>query len=129
MNRGIKKVRKSIERRRRIRGNRIQQNRPSTTRKTMPLFPQDEEKHGYYPIYSEKPTGADKAGLEKVPTYLIKGVLSVFLFIGTAIVWQSQSDQFSQLKHWTSDALTEEFPFAKINVWYQETFGNPLILT
>ncbi|MDY0396868.1 M23 family metallopeptidase [Virgibacillus halophilus] len=57
----------------------------------------------------------------------MKGILSVALFMGTAIVWQSErvAEQFGPVKRWTSTAMTKEFPFAKVNQVYQETFGSP----
>src|SRR5699024_8634102 len=45
------------------------------------------------------------------------------------LLWNTDTTLFANVKSWTSDALTEEFPFAKVNVWYQETFGNPLAFT
>lgn len=61
--------------------------------------------------------------------FVLKGFLSIVLFLGSAFIYQTESEQFSSMKRWTSAALQNEFPFAKANEWYQETFGNPFFLS
>src|SRR5699024_6187188 len=38
------------------------------------------------------------------------------------------SDHFQKPQQWAQHYLNEEFPFAKVNDWYQTTFGSPLAL-
>src|SRR5690625_6416072 len=60
---------------------------------------------------------------------LLIEVLSLVLFFGVGIVLQSNMAILSKPKEWTNHALIEEFPFARVNKWYAETFGSPLTFT
>jgi stage IV sporulation protein FA len=51
------------------------------------------------------------------------------LFFGVAILYRVDLNVMDKPKQWTASALTEEFPFATVNQWYQEKFGYPLALT
>src|SRR5699024_1766976 len=53
-------------------------------------------------------------------------MLSVMLFFGVGLLWQTNTALLQQPKGWASNALTEAFPFARVNQWYHETFGAPL---
>ncbi|WP_249870973.1 M23 family metallopeptidase [Oceanobacillus saliphilus] len=125
MDKDIKRIRKSIEQRKKSRGL-----NPGTGSKRQLLspFPEIEEKHGYYPVITGS-TGEERVKGNAIAGIAVKGILSVMLFFGTAIVWQSDSDILQKPKQWTSQALTNEFPFAKVNVWYKEAFGRPLSLS
>ncbi|RKQ37910.1 peptidoglycan DD-metalloendopeptidase family protein [Oceanobacillus halophilus] len=122
MDKGVKKVRKSIERRKRIRGPVV---KGGQAKKVYPSFPQEEEKHGYYPFFADTDSSGSRTG-SMVTGFVLKGMLSVMLFLGVALLHQSNSEILSEPKAWTSNALTEDFPFAQVHQWYQETFGNPL---
>ncbi|WP_067727282.1 M23 family metallopeptidase [Oceanobacillus damuensis] len=124
MDKDIREIRKSIEQRKKNRG----LNPGTDTKKqVMSPFPEIEEKHGYYPVFTG--TGEPRSKNNAVAGVAVKGILSVMLFLGTAIVWQTDSDLLETPKQWTSQVLTDEFPFAKVNVWYKEAFGRPLSLT
>ncbi|WP_156291194.1 M23 family metallopeptidase [Oceanobacillus salinisoli] len=122
MDKGVKKVRKSIERRKKMRGSITNDNE---MRKIYPALPQEEEKHGYYPFFAEEMTPSERNG-SMVTGIVLKGMLSVMLFLGTALLYQSDSQVLETPKEWTSSVLTNEFPFAQVNQWYRETFGNPM---
>lgn len=125
MNKGVKKVRQSIEQRKKTRG---LTGKEDSKKQLIPPFPQEEEKHGYFPSFSD--TAFESNTDNKFPyQFMLKGVLSVMLFFGVALLGQTDAEFLQKPKEWTSNALTEEFPFAKVNVWYQETFGSPLALT
>ncbi|MBY7143258.1 M23 family metallopeptidase [Virgibacillus sp. NKC19-3] len=125
MNKGVKKVRQSIEQRKKTRG--LTGNESSKKQLPVP-FPQEEEKHGYFPSFSDT-TFESNTGHKFPYRFMLKGVLSVMLFFGVALLGQTDAAFLQKPKEWTSSALTDEFPFAKVNIWYQETFGSPLALT
>ncbi|HLR40297.1 MAG TPA: M23 family metallopeptidase [Virgibacillus sp.] len=122
MSKKIKKVRKSIEQRKRMRGLPSQE---VSGKQLIEALPQDEEKHGYFPDFSDVPLKSNHKS-KLVSGFMLKGMLSVMLFFGVALLWQTNTALLQQPKGWASNALTEDFPFARVNQWYQETFGAPL---
>lgn len=124
MTKDIKGVRKSIEQRKKARGYPY---REGSSKQTISHLPQEEEKHGYLPVFTE--VSGESRKDRAVSGVFLKGTLSVMLFFGTALLWQSDAALLETPKRWTNTALTEEFPFAKVNAWYQETFGAPLAFT
>src|SRR5690625_5228356 len=124
MNKGLEKVRKSIVRRNKMRN--LQVNRPRTI-KEIPIFPQVEEGHGFL---SSHPDHLSKG--KETPNvfshFVIKAILSVMLFLGVFLLFQTNNHLLTKPKSWTSYLLTEEFPFARVYQWYQQTFGTPLAL-
>ncbi|WP_284139721.1 MULTISPECIES: M23 family metallopeptidase [unclassified Virgibacillus] len=125
MNRGVQKVRKSITKRKKIRNWEPSPRRTANNRKIVSPIPQDEEKHGYYKSFVDN-TELGNRRSQLVTGVVLKGILSVMLFFAVALLWQTDSVRFSSLQSWTSYALTEEFPFAKVNQWYRTTFGSPM---
>ncbi|WP_087971802.1 M23 family metallopeptidase [Oceanobacillus rekensis] len=126
MDKDIRKIRKSIEQRKKDRGvNPVK----GSIKQPLPPFPEIEEKHGYYPVFEGSGKPRERNKKKAVTGIVVKGVLSVMLFLGTALIWQTDSDFLHKPKEWTSQVLTNEFPFAKVNVWYKETFGQPLSLS
>ncbi|WP_164216365.1 M23 family metallopeptidase [Virgibacillus sp. YIM 98842] len=124
MKRGVKKVRKSIEQRKKTRGYPF---REESKKQIMSPLPQEEEKHGYLPVFSDASVSSKKD--RAVSGFFLKGTLSIMLFFGAALLWQTDSEVLESPKRWSSIALTQHFPFAKVNAWYQETFGSPLAFT
>src|SRR5699024_1535782 len=126
MTKGVDKVRKSIEQRRKMRH--ITRNQNQKTH-VYPPFPMDEEKHGYPPNLTYD-AGQGKQRKDQQWTHIvIKGILACSLFVGTAIVMNSNTDILSKPKKWTRHAMTEEFPFARMHKWYQDSFGSPMALS
>lgn len=124
MKKGIKEVRNSIMRRRKQRN--LTFKNQSQKQKIDP-FPQEEEKHGYYPAFQS--TGLE-TGRKKFPlNFIVKAALSILLFFGSSILLNSNIDILNKSKKWTSYVLTEEFPFASAHAWYRNTFGAPLTFT
>lgn len=121
MSRGVKQVRQSIEQRKKTR-NITSQN--SASKSVVTPFVQEEEKHGFEPVYTATSSNGRQG---KIVTGLLwKAILSAILFLTVAIIWQMESTRLQTAKSIISTALIEEFPFAKVNLWYQETFGSPL---
>src|SRR5699024_6819324 len=124
MKKGVKKVRKSIEQRKKTRGLPY---KGESKKQIISNLPQEEEKHGYLPVFADVTTTSKKD--KAVSGIFLKGTLSVMLFFGAALLWQTDTDVLESPKRWSSMALTQEFPFAAVHHWYQETFGSPLGFT
>ena len=125
MNKGIDKVRKSIAQRNKTRS--IDSKKSNATQFT-PIFPQEEEKHGYFPSFLDDSSEENHKG-NLLSNFITKGILSLVLFMGVSFLLQSNANLLSKPKVWTSNMLTEEFPFARVYQWYQGTFGTPLAFT
>lgn len=129
MNKGIDHVRKSISKRKKTRELSNEVNRKRGKDLAMAL-PQEEEKHGVYPSFFDNDSMSIKSNSNRFfSSFLLKGILSIILFLSTAIIWESNVSNLPQVEKWSNQALTEEFPFAKVNHWYKTTFGHPLELT
>lgn len=126
MNRDVRNVRKAINKRKSLRRLSTITEDKETWDEFDP-FPQEDEKHGYYKMFPDVTKKSYKAG-SSTPL-IIKGVLSMALFMSSAFILQSESSRLLAVKEWTRSVLQEEFPFAKVNQWYQETFGNPFLFS
>lgn len=125
MDNGVKKVRQSIASRKKMRG---LTPKDGAEQQILPAFPQEEEKHGYFPVMpDDRFSGNQKSRL--TPGIMLKGILAVLLFFGIALLGQMDSSLFDKPKTLANSALKKEFPFAKVNLWYQESFGSPLAFT
>lgn len=128
LNPKVNKVRKSISERKKSRG--VAGASTDSNKKQYPLAQvQEEEKHGYFPIFTSTATSLKNKKSKLVSGFILKGILAGILFLGTALLFQSDNDLLQKPKVVASGLLTNEFPFAKANQWYQETFGTPLALT
>ncbi|MUV39502.1 hypothetical protein JNUCC1_03380 [Lentibacillus sp. JNUCC-1] len=126
MNENIRKVRKSIENRKKQRKTPGSTNHSNAYRMYASL-PQEEEKHGYFPLFPSSSSKQRKKGKDAYITgFILKGVLALGLFLSTALIMETEKSMFTEPKQWTSSALSQEFPFARVNQWYQESFGTPL---
>ncbi|WP_430785019.1 peptidoglycan DD-metalloendopeptidase family protein [Virgibacillus flavescens] len=125
LNPRVNKVRKSINSRKKTRG---VVNTDSNKNQFSQFQVQEEEKHGYFPLINE-PISPGKLQSKMVSGFILKGILSGILFLGTAILLQTENKLLEEPQLVASSLLTNEFPFAKVNQWYQETLGTPLALT
>lgn len=127
MKNDIRNVRKSINERKKSRGVPMKtgHSRVSTI---MPSLPQDEEKHGFYPDFLDS-SASNHTRSNAITGIIFKGILSVMLFFGVAIIWDNDAEFLAKPKRWANNALTEEFPFASAYKWYKDAFGTPLALT
>ncbi|WP_226036541.1 M23 family metallopeptidase [Aquibacillus saliphilus] len=126
MSRDIKQIRKSISKRKRGKTDKSSSQLPR--RYSAAAFPHDEEKHGYAPF---TPVSESSKSVKDtfITSLMMKSILAAVLFFGVAIFMGTDSGWMQEPKQWTSNALTEEFPFASVNHWYQEKFGYPLALS
>lgn len=96
------------------------------------LIPQEEEKHGFVAPVQTSVTKQDKEGNEKKTrissAFIAKGMLSCCLFTGMFMLVKSETESTARVKHWATNAFSENFQFAKANAWYQNKFGAPLAL-
>lgn len=99
-----------------------------TTKQMLPSIPGEEEKHGYYSVFTNHEEVSSRNN-RAVTSIALKGILSAMLFFGTALLWQADTTLLQKPREWTSQVMKNEFPFAKVNVWYKETFGRPLSLS
>ncbi|ALX48203.1 M23 family metallopeptidase [Lentibacillus amyloliquefaciens] len=126
MNKGVKRVRRSINQRKKERG--ITSIRQSGKKIAPPPFPEEEEKHGYFPVFTDDRFSV-KGLNRRVTGIAVKGILSIMLFFAAALLFQTDTEFLSGPKTWAANTLTEEFPFARVNQWYQETFGAPMAVS
>ncbi|RYG74820.1 M23 family metallopeptidase [Lentibacillus lipolyticus] len=127
MSKGVKKVRKSINRRKKLRG--LEPNDRASSQMLSSYLPQEEEKHGYFPVFTDSSPSPPKGKGRHVSGFVLKGMLSAALFFAAALLYETDAPALTKTKRWTENALTEEFPFARVNQWYQETFGAPMALS
>lgn len=132
MDKGIRKIRAGIKRRKRERT--IQDIDHHQKTNTIPIMISEEEKHGFQlPMYDNVDDFSVKKGQTK-PTAkrnssFRHATLSLLLFIACAVLFKTSIIPFQGAKDIAHHALTEEFPFAKVHHWYVETLGVPLAFT
>lgn len=119
MSKQINKVRKAIEQRKKDREQKI----PNMEKPVS--FYDIEEKHGYPPEIAGY-TFKRKDGKEFLAGFVFKAILAGILFFTVALLMESELDSLAKPKDVASNLLQNEFPFAKVNYWYQEAFGSPL---
>ncbi|WP_440895988.1 peptidoglycan DD-metalloendopeptidase family protein [Amphibacillus sp. Q70] len=61
---------------------------------------------------------------QKTPYFIKQVIIAGFLFLMTIMILQFTPTS-SQTRQWLLSQLSEDFPFATVNVWYQEQFGLP----
>ncbi|QHS22902.1 M23 family metallopeptidase [Virgibacillus sp. MSP4-1] len=91
---------------------------------------QEEEKHGYFPsIHSNRNpnqrNGKQQTEKNWIPSFVFKALLAAIIFFSTAIILRVDSEAFQRPKAFLVNALTEEFPFARVQGWYRENLGTP----
>ncbi|WP_340081994.1 M23 family metallopeptidase [Terribacillus sp. FSL K6-0262] len=125
MGKNLHTVRKGIAERKRRKGEQIQKGMADTVRS---FTVDEEESHGFpsSPKY-DPPSPQDNSKFAS--RFMFRLILSASLFFGTAIYLQANHPFIEKTKGTVLTALTEEFPFATVNSWYQERFGDPVALS
>ncbi|WLD92235.1 M23 family metallopeptidase [Alkalihalobacillus sp. AL-G] len=86
----------------------------SATNKTQRIYADDSDKlQSGHPLFSSE-------GL------LFRLMASVCIFLIIGIVFKNPSPNLLPIKEQVISAFQEEFKFAKVSGWYEETFGKPL---
>ncbi len=62
---------------------------------------------------------------DRMPLFMKQLIISGSFFLIATLIFQTQLPALSQTKQWLTKQLSEDFPFATVNVWYQERFGLP----
>ena len=124
MGKNLHAVRKGIAERKRRKGEQIQKGMADTVRS---FTVDEEESHGFPPSPKyEPPSSQDNSKFAS--RFMFRLIVSASLFFGTAIYLQSDHAIIEKTKGTVLTALTEEFPFATVNSWYQERFGDPVAI-
>src|SRR5690625_523491 len=64
----------------------------------------------------------DKQSEQTTPVFVKQLIASGFIFLAVLFI-----NQFiTPVSQWVTNQLREDFPFASVDVWYQEQFGSPL---
>ncbi|WP_067837388.1 M23 family metallopeptidase [Amphibacillus sediminis] len=73
---------------------------------------------------TQKPSHQDQIK-SRTPLFVKQLLIASAFFLFTVMFLQSDSNQFEKSRSWLYTQLVEDFPFATVNVWYQEQFGVP----
>ncbi|GAA0294879.1 stage IV sporulation protein FA [Gracilibacillus halotolerans] len=90
-------------------------------------LPDDEARHGHFssiPTYNT--TSKDRVPF--VQKFLWQSVAASAIFFAAVFFQGASHTSLEEPKKWTNYALTEEFPFATVNAWYQSKFGAPFAI-
>ena len=120
MSKNVKRVRKAIEQRKKGR----QHSLPSVKEEVF-HFHDAEEKHGYPPEINGY-VARKKEGSEISSSFMFKAILSGILFFSAALLMDTDKAFLAKPQEVANNLLQNEFPFAKVNHWYQDGFGSPL---
>lgn len=73
----------------------------------------------------KKTNSIHKQTEQTTPVFVKQVIASGFVFLAVLFFNQFPPSS-SQSSQWLTSQLREDFPFATVNVWYQEQFGSPL---
>ncbi|RCW66409.1 M23 family metallopeptidase [Saliterribacillus persicus] len=124
MNKDVNRIRKNIANRKNVKYIPIKNEKDHNL--SSRLFQvNDEERHGHMESVRYDENKAATFSYKKVS---IKWLLAALLFIGITGLQMVQAPWLNESKKVVSNALSEEFPFATVNQWYQAQFGSPLLM-
>lgn len=123
MKRGIRKVRQSIRRRKR---HKKTVNMDNSDQYSSLYLPDDKERHGIPQSYIGHDHYFSTSGNRQfLQSTWLKGIFSLLLFVSLTFLLQTDFSRLANTKQVVYQLLNKEFPFAKVNDWYVETFGQP----
>ena len=64
--------------------------------------------------------------LFKKELFLLKVMASVCLFLGLAVLFKHPSVKLDPARGFVTEKMEQEFQFASVTAWYEDTFGRPL---
>lgn len=125
MSKGVRDVRRSIKQRRKNR--RLRSNKASHISENIKV--NDIDDHARYGELKNYIPGHLNQGnkLFSIKSY-VKILISVSLICAAYILFQTDVFSNPTVSQWFEEQMTEEFPFARMNEWYQQTFGHPLAI-
>ncbi|WLR50005.1 M23 family metallopeptidase [Bacillus tianshenii] len=124
----VNEARKRIERRKKQR--KLQQP-VRTPRSGASFIPSDEERFGAPPDGNLFEPSFQQDGKKKTfsPEKLVMQVmLASCLFLTTGILFKTQHPQLDSARAFVEKTFEQEFQFAAVSKWYNETFGTPVSL-
>ncbi len=86
-----------------------------------------DESDGYRPNLSyESPSPGNDYPLFKKEWFLFKILAAACLFLLVAIAYKHPSTQLDKVRVVVKDTMNQEFQFATVASWYEDTFGKPI---
>ncbi|MGE8078432.1 peptidoglycan DD-metalloendopeptidase family protein [Peribacillus loiseleuriae] len=86
-----------------------------------------DESDGYRPDLSyESPSPGNDYPLFKKEWFLFKILAAACLFLLVAIAYKHPSTQLDKVRVVVKDTMNQEFQFATVASWYEDTFGKPI---
>ncbi|WP_243355604.1 M23 family metallopeptidase [Bacillus litorisediminis] len=90
------------------------------------ILPEVEEQHGFERMYTFE-SGPDRSPvLFKKEIFIFKILASACLFLLTAILFKSTNSSLDSIRTVVSETMENDFQFAAVTEWYEDTFGEPL---
>ncbi|WP_163537892.1 M23 family metallopeptidase [Gracilibacillus sp. YIM 98692] len=128
MRKNLAQIRKNIHRRKQERKQATEKLMSQSTDKSFikNVMMEDEERHGYSPPVHGWGGSSQNSSTSK--PFLFKSVLASAIFFVSVLTMSIDSKWMEKPRQWTSYAITEEFPFATVNAWYQAKFGAPFAI-
>ncbi len=117
-------IRKRIERRKKEREKVSKQ-----MESPIPLA-EDEERYGFQRLesYESGPVEEENHPLFRKEVWIFKILASVCLVLIIAIVFRNQSPTLDPAREFVTKSMEEDFQFAAVSKWYENTFGEQLAL-
>lgn len=102
----------------------------SNTRYTPSLFVGDEEKFGFERLssYDDNGNTGELHPLFRKEVFLFKILLSICVVLSIGILFKNQSAKLEPLRDYVDKTMQNDFQFAAVASWYEDTFGSPLAL-
>jgi stage IV sporulation protein FA len=92
------------------------------------MWPGDDEKYGFPPVYSSSDKEEDGHPLFKKEVFIFKILASALLFLIVAILFRDHTARFDSARNLVTKAMDTDFKFATVAKWYEDKFGKPLAL-
>lgn len=117
-------IRKRIERRKKER------DRMTKQIETQLPWTEDEERYGFQRLdsYESGPIEEESHPLFRKEVWIFKLLASVCLVLIIAIMFRNQTPALDQAREFVTKSMEEDFQFAAVSEWYENTFGKQLAL-
>lgn len=116
--------------RRRIEKRKKQRQRVTKNVETKLPWMEDEERYGFDKItsYEGGPDKEEGHPLFRKEVFVFKILVSACLVLVIAIMFRNQTPTLEPAREFVTSSMKEEFQFAAVSDWYEDTFGKPLAL-
>ena len=91
---------------------------------------EDEEQHGFPEMtsFEIEPGDEESHPLFRKEVWIFKLLVSAILVLLIAIMFRNQSPAFEPAREFVTKSMNEDFQFAAVSDWYENTFGEQLAL-